>query len=218
MIQILWGRSSTYPDAGRGLLTVDAALSQTDNYKNKISAYPVEVGLDITDHIRQEPDEFTMDGIISDTPDDYFVLDSSSICKTAYKALCMIAGRDFVVNETAFIKNEYPQPILVDIIAKYRVFTDMICESLSFPRTPTTGDTISFSAHFKKIRKASLTLATINYTTSRGNYDQAQSSVDNGKQPTSETVDPVKKALTSASDTFKAWFNGEQTTSQALGF
>lgn len=219
-VQILWGRTSGLPEAGLVLLTLDAAISTEDEYNNKITPYPVETGLDVTDHVRQEPDEFKVEGIVSDTPDGIDSTDGD-YSQSAYKALCAIAGRDYVTNETAVIQNEFPNPIMVDVISKYRIFTDMIMERFHAPRTKETGDSIHFSCSFKKIRKVNTSLANINYTSSRivgqDGVDRSQSDVDQGKQQPGNPTDPLKKALGSAADTFGSWWNGDISTGQLLG-
>lgn len=200
MIQILWGRSSGFPDAGLVLLTLDAAISTKDEYTNKITSYPVENGLDISDHVKQEPDEFDVEGMVSDTPDDYFTLDGPHSA-TAYKALCMIAGRDYVAHENAYIKNEFPNPIMVDIIGKYRIFTDMMIEKFVAPRTINTGDTIHFTAHFKKIRKAEVSLSVIKYTSAgrvgSDGVDRSQGNADQGKKQPEAVSNPIQDAINS---------------------
>ena len=215
MVEILWGRSSGLALAGLNLLTLDACLSQDHEYKNKVTSYPVENGLDVSDHVRQEPDELKIEGVISDTPDGVDSVDGS-YSDSAYKALCAVAGRDYVSTETAVIKNEYPAPIIVDVIVKYRVFTDMILETLSVPRTTTTGDSINFTAHFKKFRKADVSLATINYARG-GSGHLSQGNVDQGKQQTGAVDDPTKNALQNASDRYGAWWNGDISLAQLVG-
>jgi hypothetical protein len=220
MVEILWGRSGGTAMGGLVLLTLDAALSQEHEYHNKATSFPVEFGLDITDHIRQEPDECKIEGLVSNTPDGAAATDGT-FAASAYKALCAIAGRDFVSTETATIQNEYPKPILVDVIVRYRVFTDMILEHLSVPITPQTGEACHFSAHFKKIRKVAVNAANVNYTSSRiggqDGVDVGQGSVDNGNQSTSPASDSLKKALNDTSRKFGDWWNGDISTAQLLG-
>jgi len=213
MVQIFWGLNSGLPLAGLSLLNLDACLSQEDEYKNKVTSYPVENGLDISDHIRQEPDECKIEGIVSDTPDDYFTLDGPRAA-SAYKALCAIAGRDFISKEGQQIKNEYPAPIMVDVISKYRVFTDMFLETLQVPHTPITGDSTIFTAHFKKIRKAAVNLAVVNYTSARiggqDGVDRGQPDLGMGKQQTAQITASLGSLFSSLTAQFGAWFNGEQ--------
>ena len=200
------------------MLSVDAALSVTDEYKNKITPYPVENGLDITDHIRQEPDEFDLEGIVSDDKDNVIVIGQDS--KTAYNLFCIMAGRDYVTNGSTYLQNEYPSPVMVDIISKYRVFTDMVIEMFQSNRNSETGDSLSFKAHFKKIRKANTSLSNINHTSARGGAggaDQAQGNTDTGKNQTSAVKNPLSEALNSATQAFGAWWNGDISTAQLVG-
>lgn len=207
MVQILVGRSSNLAGAGNlVLLTLDADLSQEHEYKNRITSFPVENGLDITDHVRQEPDEIKIEGIVSDSPDPSNVVNfnGNSDAITAYDALCTIAGRGIVSGESSY-PDEYIAPTMVDIIGtKNRIFTDMICENLTFPFTVQTGDAIHFTATFKKVRIASTSLAVINYTVSKsapaGTQDAIQGNVDGGQQNAAPVLDSLWSQITSFLD------------------
>jgi hypothetical protein len=221
MVDILWGRNSGLPLASMGMLTLDAALTEDEEYKNRVTVFPVENGLDISDHIRQEPDEFKVEGVVSDTPDYSDAIDGQ-YSGSAYRALLAMVGRDYVSRETDPIPtNEYPAPIMVDVISKFRVFTDMFLETLHIPRTVNTGDTIQFTAHFKKVRIADLGLANVNYTSKaiggQDGFDQAQPTVDNGTQTPGKPNDPIKAALDGTAKKFGDWWNGDVSTIQLLG-
>jgi len=197
MVQILYGRNSGNPQAGLVLLTIDATLSQEHVYRNKISSFPVEQGQDITDHVQQMQDELPIEGIISDTPDG---VDATvgTWAQSAYKALCTIAGRNYVRSENAVIANEYPDPLLVDVLTEHRVFTNMVIESLKFSFVPTTGSTVSFNATFKNIRKVSTSSANVNYTSSTkspGGSDRAAAPVDAGKKQVEEVKPTLSQAI-----------------------
>lgn len=194
MIRILVGRSSGLDTASQVLLTLDACLSQEHEYKNKISSYPVETGLDITDHVQQEPDTVKIEGLVSE--DEYVIESTGTKVLDAYRVLLAVAGREAVQGINSYVKNEYPNPIMVDIITeRYRVFTDMVCESIQFPFTVNTGESISFAASFRKIRKADVNLALVNLTSTKrvgsAGADRAQPEVDAGKQ---QTTDPAVEA------------------------
>lgn len=193
MVEILCGRSSGRPDAGTLFLKLDATLAEDAQYKNKVTSYPVENGLDVSDNVRQEPDEINIEGIVSDTPDANDMEDGQWSA-SAYQILCAIAGRAYVSNLSDTIQDEYPQPIMVDLVCHFRVFTDMICEVFDPPRTPTTGDALHFTAHFKKVRKANVNMALINLA-NKSISDRAQAKVDQGKN---ETTPPKTEEQTSA--------------------
>lgn len=216
LVQILTGRSTLgNPNAPQPvLITFDACLSQEPTYKNQVTRYPVEQGLDITDHIRQEPDMIKLEGIISNTPNDGTPNDDTGArVASAYQGLLNIAGRVMMTNTKQFFYKD-PAPVLCDLIIKNRVMVNMICEEFSSPRDPSTGDAIHFTMTFVKIRMATVNLATVIYTSNaiagNGTNDQLAAATDAGKQ---QVQIPKVDVVQSYTD----WFNGKKTTSQFLG-
>ena len=161
------------------MLKLDACLSQSHKYKNKATAYPVESGMDITDHIRQEPEQFEIEGMVTNSPVTFLPLLNKAPSPTelqtivnkgkdrvmsAYEALLLICGRKLVkVPEMIETK-----PKIVDIQTNLRVFNDMIIEDLSFDFDNKTGDALPFKASAKRIRRVTTRQATINYTSGTG--------------------------------------------------
>lgn len=207
-VQILFGRSNT-GSPGRVLLTLDACLQQDPRYKNQVSRYPVESGLDITDHVRMEPDSVRIEGQVTNTPDSATVSTlTNDFTINAYSMLLAISGRERLALLSEYL-DEYPGPIIVDLIIKNRVMVDMILEDLNVPCDPQTGDVINFTATFVKVRKATTNLASISYTSDAiggaGTGDQVGPSSPKGKQQT-------ETPSTDASLAYNAWWNGTITT------
>jgi hypothetical protein len=207
MLDILLGRIKQPPffkETGKAaiLLKLDACLSQSHKYANHVTAYPVESGLDISDHIRQDPETFSIEGIITNSPVSFLPLLTSFATivnggkdrvMTAYEALLLIAGRKLV--KVPDIKGEFirttieSKPLIVDISTNLRVFNDMIIENLTFDFDAKTGDALPFKAEAKRIRKVTTASTTINFTNSSGaigavgTTDQA----DNSQKAVQET-------------------------------
>jgi hypothetical protein len=55
------------PDAA-GSIYFDAIISETHSNKSELTEHPVELGSDVTDNIRHDPESFTLEGIVSNTP------------------------------------------------------------------------------------------------------------------------------------------------------
>ncbi len=47
---------------------IDAAISESVKFSSEITDHPIEAGSSASDHIRNLPDEFTLDCVVSDTP------------------------------------------------------------------------------------------------------------------------------------------------------
>lgn len=205
-IELLLGRKVKPPEIGQAgtgalLLELDLAVSEEHSYRNAVSSYPVEEGLDITDHVRAEPERLTLEGFVTNAPIKYLAaLRDNPITSgagkdrvvTAYEVLLGIAGYKMVQpSGSNWGGTALSKPVLVDIYTSLRVYTDMILETLTVPRDNGTGDALRFKAEFVKIRKVSTQATTIRYTNEKkygsgGANDQAQDTVDNGKKAGTE--------------------------------
>ena len=227
MIDILLGRkqeTTSIMDSGGSaiLVKLDASLNESHKYKNTVTSYPVEQGLDISDHVRQEPETFSLEGIVTNSPVSFFPIltDFKTIINggkdrvmTAYEALLLIAGRKLVktpngsgdfVNITIETK-----PKIIDISTHLRVFSDMILEDLTFDFDNKTGDALPFKAQAKRVRKVTTKGATINFTTgglygSAGTPDQTGAEAKGAQQ----TKDPPVEHISA----LKALQNGKGIT------
>lgn len=58
------------PDLDTGLDPVffDTVMTESPEFKAKVTAFPVEVGTNVADHVRPEPLEITFDGVVTMTP------------------------------------------------------------------------------------------------------------------------------------------------------
>ena len=201
MVQILMGRSSGKAGAGRlALLTLDACLSQDPHYINQVTRYPIEQGMDITDHILIEPDTLKIEGIVSNTPDSELNTISGNRVVNAYEMLLNIAGRE-MLHKTSETLDEFPGPFMVDVLLDNSlVMADMICEDFNAPRDPATGDAIQFSMTFTKVRMATVDLAAVTYTSAAiggaGTADTVAPESNQGKQQT--TASPIPLATSPA--------------------
>ncbi|HMD69642.1 MAG TPA: hypothetical protein VKF42_12230 [Chitinivibrionales bacterium] len=206
MIDLLLGRKKDPPSlkktgASAILLQLDAGISERHSYKNRVTKYPVEKGLDVTDHIRQEPESFVLEGIVSNSPiaqipflSDYkaIVNQGKDRVMSAYEALLLIMGRKMVKVPTmtaADVNMTIPsKPLLVDISANLRVFNDMVFEELEFDFDAKTGDSLPFKATACRIVKVSTSKTTINFvSTSAGGAAGTDDQVDQDDKGTQET-------------------------------
>lgn len=142
--------------AGIGVIELDATISAVHVRNVTATAHPVERGAKITDHLRPEPDEVTIEGIVSNTP----------IGRVAQTRAVSFAGTTFAsattggsnfgtpgYAEEAFAKLEQiaSQGALVTLATELKTYTDMALVSLNVPRDKTTGDALRFTATFRKI-------------------------------------------------------------------
>src|SRR5713101_5273233 len=60
------------------VITIDATLQEVHKADAEVTEHPVELGADITDHVRPKPVELRIEGIISDTPIDDSLLNAAA--------------------------------------------------------------------------------------------------------------------------------------------
>lgn len=196
-INLLFGRK----EPGRiGDLVLDATISETHDFGNEVTSFPVETGADISDHIKRESERITLEGFVTDTPVKYLggligkslkITDDERV-KTAFEELMAIAGYDYP--DQVATKTAAPNTAkVVDIVTGLRVYSNMIMTRLSIPRGARTGTTLQFTAEFTRIRFTRSEFVFIANTrvvrpsAARIN-DQGASRVDTGKQ-TAVTVE-----------------------------
>lgn len=192
-LELLIGRKYTPPQfsvAGSNVLLVelDAAITEEHSFSNTVSTYPVENGSDIADHIKQNPDQITIEGFITNSPVKNIIqmrIDpnqgAGDITQNTYGILLSILGRTG------------KPPVLIDVFTTMRIFTDMVMTKLSVPRDGQLGDALKFTCDFVHLRKVTLAQATIFYTSDKkhgagGVKDSVQPITATGKQ----VIVPVK--------------------------
>jgi len=220
MLNILTNR---HDQSKIGSLVVEVITEENHEYKNDVTMYPVEAGFEITDHVHRNPEEYTMTGIISDTPLPQNIGNLTEFIKgmgenrtqVALEKLLSIVGRTLpkqekilgveerglTTTDTLITPERTESPKIIDIVSGLRIYTNMICTSLSIPRNPTTGRSLRFSASFRKIYTIESNIISIDKTDDLDGKaprvdNQAPKTKDTGVQTTSQP----KSALASIWD------------------
>jgi hypothetical protein len=186
-------------------IVLDATINETHEYKNEVTMYPIEYGGFISDHIRSQPEQITINGFITNTPVPNSLFDLSaystaftnstagkllkSTSKTrvisVFEELLYIAGYQYpIVNNISTSKNE---KILIDIVTGLRVYTDMALISLSIPRDSNTGESLHFTATFIKVTRVKSEMVLIPNVTNKNDIkSQASNKVNSGSKVTTD--------------------------------
>lgn len=122
-----------------GDVSFDVVSRERMSLAATVTANPVEDGTVVADHVKQEPDEVSLDVIISQTPIDYtrvFIM-SPTEPEDAYARLVEIkeAGE------------------LVTLYTMVGEFPDYLITKLERERSAETGDSVQCSISLRKIRK-----------------------------------------------------------------
>lgn len=207
MINIITGR---YDNTKIGSLDIEVTIDESHNYMNAITDYPVEEGFNISDHAFKRPEEVTISGIFSLTSipnrDNNLTATiagaGANRIQNAFEQLLAIAGYTLpkqkretgVVERTIeVVPQQTLEPQIIDIVSTLRVYTDMICTSLTIPVNNRSGQSIRFTMKFKRIRTVESKIVSIDRTSDLDGRapninNQAPKTKDVGKQTKTEAT------------------------------
>lgn len=127
-------------DLPAGAIEFDASISEQHEGDAEITQFPVEVGADISDHIRPQPERITINGIISNSP--------------------LQLGADLSLSPTRaeegykLLRKMKNSGELVDIVTSLREYKSMGIEGLSVSRDVTTGNVVNATVSLKEVLTA----------------------------------------------------------------
>ena len=161
------------------LWSFDATLNESADDEWDVTQFPVETGLDITDHIQAKPCKMTLEGILTDTPLDDPLSMPVGRSKRAYEALVALARRK--------------QSLVV--VCGFRLFQNMVITAISLKRAPGDGDSLSPSVTLQEVRYVtSMSVPIPPEILSPPISATAQSPVDGGTQAAGAPTDEVENA------------------------
>lgn len=122
----------------------DANLSEGHSWANDITTNPVERGVDVTDHIREIPDQVTLVGFVTNTP---FLdnEDGNTITNDDEDRVQAIVGR---------MRQIRAERSTVLIFTKYVLYEDMGIKSVDFTRDASNTNAVIFTVQFQNIKFA----------------------------------------------------------------
>ncbi|MCA9508575.1 MAG: hypothetical protein KC505_09155 [Myxococcales bacterium] len=139
-----WGKKQSIAH-----IEIDAVIKESHELKAKISEHPTEIGESFCDHVQNLPLELSMNGIITNTPNNFLLFplvksldnfisgESNNFAFIAYQKL-----------ENIFLKRE---PI--SISTSLKDYDNMVLESLSIERGAGTTESLHFRLSAKQIRQ-----------------------------------------------------------------
>jgi len=226
VVELLFGRkkATKFTSPLIGSLQLDCTLSESAEYSNQISSFPIESGAFISDHVIHEPEEVTLSGLITRTPIEFLGNLGKTVINSAnpeyqegnwhdpvldgYEYLLALAGYGGLPN--LYPNGEYVIPEekfgVIDIVTETRAYTSMALTRLSVPRDPETGESLKFTASFRKVKFVSTQYdQTIRDSTKASRVDkQGATKADMGNQNGDKVVSG--KSLKSV---FKAGLDGD---------
>jgi len=173
-----------------GDLALDCTVTETHTATSTVTEHPVESGANITDHIRPEPVQLSITGIVSDTPigsrqvQRSIAVGGASVQVTQQEPPTSTTG----YGRAAWAKLDAIRTAAkpVKVVTRDKTYENMALVSLSVPKESKTGGALYFTAQFKQIR------IVYNRTTKVvvAKATKSHKKQDTGKQPTAAVEQP----------------------------
>ena len=123
-----------------GAVELDASLEEVHTSENEITQYPVERGVDISDHVRRQPDRVRIRGLVTDTP--IFLPGFTGRSADAYNQF----------------RRMLDDAELVSVVTTLRQYSDMVVESLEVPRRAGLGRAVELNLNLRQLLVATVAL------------------------------------------------------------
>lgn len=117
---------------------IDVEVTGDHRFPGEATEFPVEIGSDISDHVRNKPIELSIEGVVSDTP-----IGTVANQRTPF-ALHSRDAYDFLRELRKLRK-------AVTVETSRDVFDDMVLTELSIPTSSSTGKALRFTGQFRSI-------------------------------------------------------------------
>ena len=121
-------------------MPIDLVSGETHVFESSITDHPVEVGSDVTDHIRPLPLKLTITGMFSDTS--ISLLDNIERRTT---------GEPHTIRAVQFFEELREKGYLVDISNRLKSYTNMAVSSVTFSRGSNSGKSVQMQVNFREV-------------------------------------------------------------------
>ena len=128
-------------------IVLDASITENHVYTSKVTQFPVETGVTISDHIYNEPDRLTLEGLVTNFP---LPLAKPEIYTRAFTSSTQGQLRysdDAYIKLMAIRNNK----ALITIVTRLKHYTNMAILSINIPRDHTTQEALKFTIEFQKV-------------------------------------------------------------------
>jgi len=173
-----------------GDLALDCTVTETHTATSTVTKHPVESGSNITDHIRPEPVQLSITGIVSDTP-----IGAREVQRAIEigGVSVQIKQQETPTSPTGFGRAAWSKLDAmrlaakpVTVLTRDKKYESMAIVSLTVPKEAKTGGALYFTAQFEQVR------IVFNRSTKVvvAKAPKSHKKQDTGKQPTAELAKP----------------------------
>lgn len=173
-----------------GDLALDCTVTETHTATSTVTKHPVESGSNITDHIRPEPVQLSITGIVSDTP-----IGAREVQRAIEigGVSVQIKQQETPTSPTGFGRAAWSKLDAmrlaakpVTVLTRDKKYESMAIVSLTVPKEAKTGGALYFTAQFEQVRIVFNRSTRIVVAKSPKSHKKQ----DTGKQPTAELEKP----------------------------
>ena len=173
-----------------GDLALDCTVTETHTATSTVTKHPVESGSNITDHIRPDPVQLSITGIVSDTP-----IGAREVQRAIEigGVSVQIKQQETPTSPTGFGRAAWSKLDAmrlaakpVTVLTRDKKYESMAIVSLTVPKEAKTGGALYFTAQFEQVR------IVFNRSTKVvvAKAPKSHKKQDTGKQPTAELAQP----------------------------
>ena len=200
-----------------GNIQVDVTISESHTAKSKVTTNPVEDGVDIADHVRLESLQYSMQGMITNTPSAFSLIDTEVGIVTSLSGQ---TNRALDAYNQMMDLRESREPFV--LITGLRQYENMILEELTINRDAKTANAIFFTARLRQIEIATsetISQSDSNLATSVENYGQKKKNLGTKSSDIVGPEEPLSESPSSLSaETQKSWLKSlADTLGSVLG-
>ncbi len=136
-----------------GVIEFDAVLNETHAKTNEVTTHPIETGSNVTDHIRTTPDELEINGVVSNTPLQFFgtaaaeqLLNIATAAVTPNSDPTTRAGEAYRRLRQIMDDGE-----LVTVFTTLREYTNMAIVSMNVTRNAQNGRVLNATMRLREV-------------------------------------------------------------------
>ena len=139
-VNLFFNKNKKYGvNSDNGFITFDILVNESHNFSSNITSHPIENGSEVSDHIRNQLEQGSFTGLISNF---------------SVKSRFLFSNRA----QDAFdlFVELWKQKVLFTITTVMRVYKSMGITNISINRDFSTGDAVVFNVGFRKVEQVSL--------------------------------------------------------------
>lgn len=144
-------------DSGN-ILCFDAVPELTTDLSAQVSSYPVEDGAEVSDHVQNQNDKFTITAYITNTPLMNYK-NNSVLYETQGKRVGLAIE---------ILRKLKEQRQTITLVNEFEVLQDCVVTNVSWTQSPQESEALAFRLTFEKVRRATAKRVNINVTKTAG--------------------------------------------------